>query len=172
MRTVFLGLAISSALLAGGLAAQAQPRPARPPVSDIQVTIGPDLRSKAASLNYGRGEVEHLADELHRDLQRELTKVGRLGPGGVRLELTITDASPDHPTQEQLARQPSLDYLRSVGKGGATIDGVEIGPNGARRKLHFSYFEDSLRMARGQATWGDTENTLDWFARDYANGRK
>jgi hypothetical protein len=173
MRTVFLGLSLSALLLATGLPAQAQPKPpAGPPVSDIQVGIGPDLRRKAADQHYGQGDVNHLADELHRDLQRELSQAGRLGPGGVRLELSITDAAPDHPTQEQMERQPSLDYLRSVGKGGATIDGFEIRPDGGRRKIHFTYFEDSLRMSRGQSTWGDAENTLDWFARDYAKGRK
>jgi hypothetical protein len=173
MRSAFLGLSLSAMLLAAGASAQAQPRPpAGPPVSDIQVSIGQDLRRKAADQNYGQGEVDRLAQDLHRDLQRELGKVGRLGPGGVRLDLAITDATPDHPTQEQLARQPGLDYLRSVGKGGATIDGFEIRPDGTRRKIHFSYFEDALRMARGQSTWGDAENTFDWFARDYANGRK
>jgi hypothetical protein len=173
MRSAFLGLSLSALLLATGLPVQAQPRPpAGPPVSDIRVVIGPDLRKKATDLNYGQGEVAQLADDLHRDLQRELGRVGRLGPGGVRLDLAVTDAAPNHPTHEQMSRQPGLDYLRSVSKGGATIDGFEIRPDGSRHKIHFSYFEDSLRMAQGQSTWGDAENTLDWFARDYANGRK
>ena len=80
--------------------------------------------------------------------------------------LTITDATPDHPTMAQLGNNPSLDYMRSVGRGSATIDGVEIRPDGARRPVHFDYQQQFLREARAASTWGDAENTFDWFARD------
>jgi hypothetical protein len=156
-------------VLAAG-AAQASPSPA-PPVSDVQVVIGPDLQRKAQ--DYGPADVQQLASELKTDVERELRKAGRLGaPGGVRLELKLSDAVPNHPTMAQLGREPSLDYLRSVGKGGATIDGFEVRPDGSRRKVHFDYYEISLYQARGQSTWGDAQNTFDWFARDYAKGRR
>lgn len=169
MRGSILSLSLAATLVGAPLAAGAQPA-ARPPVSDIQVHIGPELQRKAH--DYGQRDLALLTEELRRDLQRELGRAGRLGPNGVRLDLQISDAIPNHPTQEQLAARPGLDYLRSVAKGGATIDGFEIQPGGARRKLHFENYEQSLRMARGQSTWGDAENTFDWFARDYARGKR
>jgi hypothetical protein len=165
-------LALASLLLLGSapLAASAQPARPLPPISDVRVGIGPQLRAQAA--DYGPRDVDMLAADLKKDVENELRRAGRLGPGGARLELWITDATPNHPTQKQLADRPGLDYMRSVGKGGATIDGEEIQPNGARRHLHFDYTEESLRMARGQSTWGDAENVFMWFAHDYANGKR
>ena len=170
MRRTGLALSLSLLLASAALAAGAQPSRPLPPVSDIQIGIGPQLRAQAQT--YGQRDVDMLAGELKKDIEGELRRAGRLGPGGVRLELVITDAKPDHPTQKQLGDQPGLDYLRSVGKGGATIDGAEIRPDGSRRPLHFSYYEESLRMARGLGTWGDAENTFLWFAHDYAVGKR
>jgi hypothetical protein len=151
------------------IAAAAPPRPL-PPVSDIRVGIGPNLEARASE--YGQRDLDMLARDLKGDLERELRSAGRLGPGGVRLELSITDAAPDHPTMKQLQDQPSLDYMRSVGRGRATIDGFEIQPDGARRHLHFEYEQMYLGMARGLGTWGDAENTFMWFAHDYARGNR
>ena len=164
-------IALASLLLASApLAAAAQPAHPLPPVSEVRVGIGPQLRAKASE--YGQRDVDMLAGDLKKDMENELRRAGRLGPGGARLELWITDATPNHPTMKQLADQPGLDYMRSFGKGGATIDGDEIRPNGARRHLHFTYTEESLRMARGQSTWGDAENVFMWFAHDYAQGKR
>jgi hypothetical protein len=163
-------IALASLLLASApLAATAQPHHL-PPISDVSVRIGPQLEARASE--YGQRDLDMLAGELKKDVENELRRAGRLGPGGARLELTITDAKPNHPTMKQLGDQPGLDYMRSVGKGGATIEGVEIQPNGVRRPVHFSYTEESLRMARGQSTWGDAENVFMWFAHDYANGKR
>ena len=167
------GAALSLSLLVAStpLAALAQPAP-RPllPVSEIQVTIGPRLEAKAH--DYGQHDLDMLAQELKADVEQQLRKKGRLGPGGVRLLLTIADATPDHPTMAQLGNNPSLDYMHSVGRGSATIDGVEIRPDGARRTVHFEYEQEYLREAHAQGTWGDAENTFDWFAREYADGRR
>jgi hypothetical protein len=164
-------IALASLLLVSApLGAVAQPHRPLPPVSEVSVGIGPQLQAKAS--DYGRRDLDMLAGELKKDMESELRHAGRMGPGGVRLDLWITDAKPNHPTQKQLEDQPGLDYLRSVGKGGATIDGTEIAPDGARRKLHFENYEESLRMARGQSTWGDAENVFMWFAHDYAKGNR
>jgi hypothetical protein len=170
MRRSGLAFSLTLALAAASSVAVADaPRPL-PPVSDIRVGIGPQLRAKADT--YGQRDLDMLAADLKKDLEQELRKAGRLGPNGARLELWITEASPNHPTMKQMSDQPGLDYMRSVGKGGATIDGAEIRPDGSRRNLHFSYNEESLRMARGQSTWGDAENVFMWFAHDYAIGKR
>jgi hypothetical protein len=166
------GAALSlTLLLASPLAAFAQPAPrSLPPVSEVQVVIGPRLEAKAH--DYGQRDLDLLASELKTDVENQLRRKNRLGPGGVRLMLTITDATPDHPTMAQLGNNPGLDYMRSVGRGSATIDGVEIQPDGARRPVHFQYEQEYLREAHAQGTWGDAENTFDWFAREYADGRR
>ena len=167
------GTALSLSLLLAStpLAALAQPAP-RPlaPVSEVQVAIGPRLAAKAH--DYGQNDLDMLAHELKADVEQQLRKKGRLGPGGVRLMLTITDATPDHPTMNQLGNNPSLDYMRSVGRGSVTIDGIEVRPDGASRHIHFDYEQQFLRDARVQGTWGDAEATFDWFARDYADGKR
>jgi hypothetical protein len=169
MRPNGLALAFSLLLAASPLAASAQPHPLVT-VSDVHVAIGPRLQAKAS--DYGQGDLDMLARELKKDVEDALRRKGRLGPGGAHLELTIVDAKPDHPTMQQLSNNPSLDYIHSVSKGSATIDGVEIQPNGARRPVHFDYEQTFLRDARVQGTWGDAENTFDWFAREYAAGKQ
>lgn len=167
------GAALSLSLLLASppLAALAQPAPRPPPtISEVQVVIGPRLEAKAH--DYGQDDLNTLARDLKKDVQDQLRRKGRLGPGGARLMLTITDARPDHPTMTQLGNNPSLDYMRSVGRGSATIDGVEIEPNGSSRRIHFDYEQTFLRDARAQSTWGDAENTFDWFAHEYAEGRR
>lgn len=167
------GVALSFSLLLASppLAALARPAPhPLPTISEVQVRIGPRLEAKAH--DYGQDDLNTLAHDLKKDVEDQLRRKGRLGPGGGRLMLTITDARPDHPTMTQLGNNPSLDYMRSVGRGAATIDGVEIDPNGARRPIHFDYEQMFMREARVQSTWGDAENTFDWFAHEYAEGKR
>jgi hypothetical protein len=164
-------LSLSLLLAATPLAALAQPAPRPlPTISQVEVTIGPQLQAKAH--DYGQSDLNMLAHDLKKDVEDALRRKGRLGPGGGQLMLTITDAKPDHPTMTQLGNNPSLDYMRSVGRGSATIDGVEVRPDGARRHVHFDYEQLFLRDARVQGTWGDAENIFDWFARQYADGRQ
>jgi hypothetical protein len=167
------GAALALSLLAAStpFAAFAQPAPRPLPlVSDVQVVIGPRLAAKAH--DYGQRDLDTLAHELKTDVENQLRRKHRLGPDGAHLMLTITDATPDHPTMAQLGNNPSLDYIHTFGRGAATIDGVEILPDGARRSVHFDYEQISLRDARAQSTWGDAENTFDWFAHEYADGRR
>src|SRR5438876_1124888 len=117
MRPKGLALTLSLLLSAAPLAASAQPHPLTP-VSEVKVSIGPQLERKAEE--YGQGDLDMLARELRKDVEDQLRRKGRLAPGGARLELVIVDAKPDHPTMKQLERQPGLDYLRSVGRGAAT----------------------------------------------------
>jgi hypothetical protein len=165
------GLALASLLLlsTAPLSANAQKHPLLP-VSDVTVAIGPHLQAKAEE--YGQDDLNMLARELKKDVEDQLRRKGRLGPNGLRLALVITDAKPDHPTMEQMRRQPGLDYMHSVSRGAATIDGEEIQPNGTRRHVHFDYEQLNFRDARTQGTWGDAENTFDWFAREYAAGKR
>lgn len=152
-----------SLLLAAG-SASAQPAG----VADVRVTIGPELQEKAG--DYGERDLQRLAADLEADVEKALVARGRLG-GESRLELVLTDARPSRPTFEQMARRPGLD-MRSVSNGGAAIEGEEIGPDGRRRPVKFSWYETDIRWARGKAVWTDAEHAFDRFARQYADGKR
>jgi hypothetical protein len=136
-------------------------------VAEVRVTVGVDLERKASE--YGARDVEQLRHDLQADVEQALRRKGRLTADGVRLELVITDAMPNRPTYEQSARRPDLS-LRSIGLGGATIEGRETGPDGQTRSLRFRWYEDDLRNETGAATWSDAEQAFDLFARKYADG--
>jgi hypothetical protein len=164
-------LSLSLLLSSAPLAASAQPPAPRPlpPVSEVQVTIGPRLEAEAH--DYGQSDLDMLAHELKKDVEDQLRRQGRLQPGGVSLMLTLTDATPNHPTKAQLASNPQLDYMHSVGRGSAVIDGVETSPDGTRRPVHFGYKQMFLRQAFAASTWSDAENSFNSFAQEYAEGR-
>jgi len=86
-----------TALLAIG--ALAVPALAQDPVSISPIGFGPELTEKADE--YGQRELDYLANEMREDLERELS--GMLGENGLRLEVTILDATPNRPTMEQMA---------------------------------------------------------------------
>jgi hypothetical protein len=156
-----------SALLLSLALALAAPAAADAQASDVNVVIGPELQDKARDL--GQRDLDRLAADLEASVERAVSRTGR-GAGG-RLELTIVDATPSRPTFEQMAHRPSLD-MRSVANGGATIEGVEISPDGDRRPVRFSWYEDDIRWASGRATWTDTHKAFDIFARQYATGKR
>jgi hypothetical protein len=143
------------------LVAQALPAAA----AEITVTIGPKLQAKAG--DYGQRDLDLLAKELRADLERALAAKGQTRG---RLDVVITDATPNRPTFAQMGRNPSLS-MRSVGVGGASIKGVEHGPGG-ERSWSYSFWETDIRNERGSATWSDAEQAFDTFARNYANGRR
>ncbi|HYE43849.1 MAG TPA: hypothetical protein VEA15_10690 [Caulobacteraceae bacterium] len=152
-----------SLLLAAGSAA-AQPAG----VADVRVTIGPELQEKAK--DYGERDLQRLAADLEADVEKALVARGRLG-GGARLDLVLTDARPSRPTFEQMAQRPGLD-MRSVSNGGATIEGEEIGPDGQRRPVSFSWYESDIRWAGAKSVWTDAEHAFGRFARQYAEGKR
>lgn len=157
-------LAASLVLIASPVAAQ----PGGAHVAEVSVDIGPRLEAKAH--DYGQRDLDGLAADLRRTVERELVRHGRAGREGVSLHLVITDAKPNRPTFEQLGARPGLS-MRSIGIGGASISGEEIGPNG-RRPVSYSFWETDIRNERGAATWSDAERAFDLFARQYATGRR
>ena len=103
-----------TALLAIG--ALAVPALAQDPVSISPIGFGPELTEKADE--YGQRELDYLANEMREDLERELS--GMLGENGLRLEVTILDATPNRPTMEQMAAR-SLHHS-SISIGGASLE--------------------------------------------------
>lgn len=153
-------LFLSLLLAAGPAMAQGAP--------DVTVSIGPELQQKAKE--YGEKDLQRLAADLEADVEKAIASSGRLAPGS-RLELVLTDAKPSRPTFTQMSRTPGLD-MRSVYNGGATIEGVEIAADGARRPVRYSWYENDIRWGRAKTVWTDAESAFDWFARQYAAGKR
>jgi hypothetical protein len=148
----------TAALLSSATMALAAP-------ASVSVTIGPELQKKAAH-KYGVRDVERLAAELRKDVERELARSGAYEDA--RVELTLVDALPNRPTFKQLSDTPGLSY-ESFGIGGARIEGQAIAAGGAVTPIKYSYYETDIRQSWGHSTWADAEWTINRFA--YRLGR-
>jgi hypothetical protein len=158
MRLVAL---LPAALIAAGAATAAQAAPIGP-VSEISISIGPELRDKADT--YGEREFGYLARDLRRSVEASLGRAGALAEtGGGRLELTIVGAIPNRPTLEQLSDKPGLSML-SYGVGGAEVEGAYIAPDGTSTPLHYRWYDNDIRWAWSSSTWSDAERAFDRFA--------
>lgn len=161
MRTLALAAAAALTLAPAAFAA---PLPA---VSSVSVAIGPELQEKAEK-TYGVRDVQRLADELQRDVERELARRGGLGEGG-RLELVLVDAKPNRPTFKQLGDTPGLSF-QSFGVGGATIEGRAIAADGTVTPVRYRWYETDIRHAAYGSTWSDAEWTINRFASRLGRG--
>jgi hypothetical protein len=148
------------ALLSSATAAFAAP-------ASVTVTVGPDLQKKAVE-KYGVRDVDRLAVELRKDVERELARTGAYE--GARIELVLADVQPNRPTFKQLSDKPGLSY-ESFSIGGARIEGRAIAPGGAVTPLKYSYYETDIRQTWARSTWWDAEWTMDRFASRLASGK-
>lgn len=137
------------------------------PTGNVTVAIGPALQSRTHEV--GRRDLEELQRELQRAVERRLARHA-LG-AGVRLDLVITDATPNRPTFERMANTPGLSF-ESYGIGGATIDGTIIGADGATAPIHYRWYETDIRHARFSGTWEDAERAFGFFADRLVRGER
>ena len=151
---------IAAALISSATAAVAAP-------ASVTVTVGPELQKKAVE-KYGVRDVDRLATELRKDVERELARTGAYD--GARIELVLMDAKPNRPTFKQLSDVPGLSY-QSFGIGGARIEGQAVAPGGAVTPLKYSYYETDIRWSWANATWSDAEWTISRFAYRLASGK-
>jgi hypothetical protein len=150
----------AAALLSSATAAFAAP-------ASVTVTVGPELQQKAVE-EYGVREVDRLATELRKDVERKLGRSGAYD--GARIELTLVDAVPNRPTFKQLSDTPGLS-LQSFGIGGAKIEGQAIAPGGAVTPLKYSWYEPDIRQTWANSTWSDAQWTISRFADQLASGK-
>jgi len=161
MRTLLL---TTFAVLGLASAALADPMPT---VSEVHVSIGPELAKKAAK-EYGVRDVDRLAVELRKDVERELTRTGVLAGG--RVELTLVDARPNRPTMKQLGDRPGLSY-ESFGTGGISIEGKAISIDGEVTPIRYAWYETDIRDSRIGGAWADAEHAFDRFAFQLGRGK-
>ena len=157
MRITALAVA---ALLSSATVASAAP-------DSVTVTVGPDLQKKAVE-KYGVRDVDRLAAELRKDVERELARTGVYD--GARIELVLVDVRPNRPTFKQMSDTPALS-LESFGIGGARIEGRAIAPGGAVTPLKYSYYETDIRQTWAHSTWSDAQWTMNRFAYRLASGK-
>lgn len=157
MRTLSLAIAV---VLASATTAFATPE-------SVSVSVGPELQAKALK-TFGERDVNDLAKTLRTTVERRLSKTGAYD--GARIELVLTDATPNRPTFKQLSDTPGLS-LRSFGVGGASIEGRAIAPDGKVTPLRYSYLEPDIRWSSRGATWSDAENTFEQFAAELSRGK-
>src|SRR5438045_3660919 len=120
------------ALLAGAAPFAVVGAAAAAPAS-VTVTVGPELQAKAAK-TLGLRDVDDLAKELQKTVEKRLAKTGAYADS--RIVLQLTDAQPNRPTFKQLGDKPGLSY-ESFGIGGARIDGHAIAPDGHMTPLSY-----------------------------------
>lgn len=137
------------------------------PISQVTVTIGPELEAKAGDL--GQRDLDQLAVDLRKDVEGALTRSGASGPGGARLELVLADAIPNRPTYQQLGNNIDLSP-KTFGIGGAKIEGALVFPDGARRPVSYAWKETNIRNVLDLTTWGDAHRAFDQFAYRVSRG--
>ncbi len=130
-------------------------------VSEVRVTIGPDLLDKTN--DYGEREFDFLSRDLRNSVEARLGRAGLLAPEGGVLSLTIADATPNRPTLEQLGKRPGLS-MTSYGIGGAEVLGEYAAPDGLVTPLRYRWYETDIRDARAASTWSDAARAFDRFA--------
>ena len=135
-------------------------------VTDVEVKVSPELQKKAVD-DYGVRDVQRLADDLKKDVERELERTGVLAGG--RVELTLVDARPNRPTFKQLGDRPGLSF-ESFGTGGATIEGQAISVDGHVTPLRYRWYESDIRQAKLTTTWSDAGRAIDRFAFQLGRG--
>ncbi len=133
--------------------------------AEVKVSYSPDFAEELSD-NYGEREGVYLTEKIAKDLNKAFDRAG-IDPA--RVEVTIMDAKPNHPTFEQLSARPGLDMLRSISIGGMELqataydaDGNELGSKG------YSWFEHDIRDVTGSSTWSDARRASSRFSRKFA----
>ena len=160
MRAVLLATFASLALAGSALAVEPLA------TTSVEVKLSPELQKKAAD-DYGVRDVQRLADDLKKDVERELDRTGVLAGG--RVELTLVDARPNRPTFKQLGDRPGLSF-ESFGTGGATIEGQAISVDGHVTPVRYQWYESDIRQAKLTTTWSDAGRAIDRFAFQLGRG--
>ncbi len=133
---------------------------------NVSVTAGQALQLKAG--DYGREAVDELTDDLASTVGHALAHSKSGAP--LRVKLVLEDASPTRPTMAQLGRVPSLSE-RSIGLGGAWIDGYVLTADNKQIPISYSFYETDLRDELAPAMWSDASRAFVQLADQLAHGK-
>jgi hypothetical protein len=135
------------------------------------VTVGAALQ---ASLHDRYGDAEgpvlqaEVADSLARALRAAGATLDEAAP--LRIEVSIEDAVPSHPTRRQVELTPSLDPVRSVSRGGARLRAVLRGADGKEvDHVEYDYYAMSLeQVSPSLDAWADARVSIGRFGAQVA----
>lgn len=133
---------------------------AGPPVT---VTLAPSLTERLdKSLGAKEGPV--LQRIVAESVTREVTRHRCVD--AARIDVTLIEADPTHPTRQQLIDQPGLDFMRSKSIGGAALSATVFNADGqVIDSLSYRRYPPMLGMAAMSAeTWSDARLAIDRFA--------
>ena len=119
---------------------------------------------------YGEKDLNLLVEDLQEEFTMDLSKAGLniAEAAPFTLKLVITDARPSRPTFNQLSRQANLS-IRSVGRGGATIEGQLIDASGVViGTSSYRWYEDDIRDSYASGTWSEAKRAFSRYARHSA----
>jgi hypothetical protein len=140
------------------------------PVTILPSTLAPEFEAVIVE-DYGRREAGYLQRRVDRAVEHALVRAGATPAQGaaLRIETTIVSARPNKPTLQQLSDLPGLDYMRSIGTGGAELTAVLRGADGATvGEVRHRYYSYDLRYVYANTTWHDAERAISGFARKLA----
>lgn len=113
-------------------------------------------------------EMQDALDRIYGDAQAavlERTILERVGAAlhgarcgaALRIEITLRDARPTHPTDEQIKQNPALDRLRTRFAGGAAFSVRLLDASGGELKaLRYDWYApDDRHGSRAAESWGD-----------------
>jgi len=134
------------------------------PISTVSVKVSPEVQKKLDK-KYGQKEFAYLSADLQRSIERHTG----VSPDGDRLEVTITDLRPNHPTFKELGDRPGLSS-QSVSIGGAKLEGVRIAADGTRTPVNYERYDSDIRDSYlyGITPWATAQNAFNGFARKLA----
>jgi hypothetical protein len=131
------------------------------------ITVGARLQA-ALHDRYGVAEGPVLQSAVAESLGRALKAAGATvdDSAALRIEVSIEEAMPTHPTRHQIELSPSLDPLRSVSRGGARLRAVLRGADGKEMDhVDYDYYAMSLdTVSPSLDAWADARVTIDRFS--------
>lgn len=140
--------------------------------SSLMTPVGfsPEFQT-ALDEDFGVREGPILTASVERAV-REAIAARNVAPGvSITVDITIVDADPNRPTFQQLIDEPGLDANRSFSRGGAELQAVLRGPDGAElgRVVHRRYDYDIFEIGAAASTWTGANRAIRQFANKVAD---
>ena len=105
-----------------------------------------------------------VADWLARSLKAAGASLTEGAP--LRIEVSIDDAVPSHPTRHQMDQSPGLDPVRSISLGGARLHAVLRDASGrVLDHVDYDHYARTLEeVSLSGDAWGDARVTIERFS--------
>ncbi len=135
--------------------------------SEPDITLAPAYEA-ALRTTYGEPEGPVLRQIVSERVSAALR--GRDCGGAARLEITLLDARPTHPTDKQIDDNASIDRLRTHYLGGASFTArfLSTDSNELKSVRYDWYAENDHQGSRAAEPWGDVRLASEGFGAELA----